>query len=495
MSNMVINTNVLALNAHRSMKATGISQARASQRLSSGLRINSAADDAAGLAISEKMRAQIRGLDMASRNAQDAISLVQTAEGGLQEISNMVQRIRELIVYASNDTMEHNDIGTGDRQKVQDEIDQLVQEIDSMAERVEFNKKTLVNGDWAGVPLDGGVSAATMIQAEAAFATEDAAFQALRADVAVAGDAVMDAKEAFRGFMDNSNILNAFDALVSMGAEFDDPATLSAVTAARDALQAARTVMRSNTVPPTGLLTTGPDETAWDDFLADEWDAVTTAVGAMDAALTADANFDAYRHGLHGGIIYGLLNSDAFTDAVDAAYDDLNDAVDLVEAAIPDWADALATVEIARALHRASPVEDRLYFQIGANANQGLRFSINSVKSDALHIGNGQGRSTISVLEATGADITNLLSTLDVAVSDVTTERSRLGAIQNRLDFTIRSLDISSENLSASESRVRDADMAKEMMNLTKANVLQQAAISMLAQANQAPQSILQLLR
>ena len=145
----VINTNVLALNSHRNLKNVGKSNAKASERLSSGLRINSAADDAAGLAISEKMRAQIRGLDMASKNTQDATSLIQTAEGGMQEIDNMLQRIRELTVQASNDTNENNTAGTGDRQKIQDEIDSLVGEIDSMAERTEFNKKKVINGDYS----------------------------------------------------------------------------------------------------------------------------------------------------------------------------------------------------------------------------------------------------------------------------------------------------------------------------------------------------------
>ncbi len=276
MSNMVVNTNVLALNAHRALKRTGGDQAKASARLSSGLRINTAADDAAGLAISEKMRSQIRGLDMASKNAQDGISLVQTAEGGLAEINNMVQRVRELTVQAANDTNTAED-----RAKIDLEITALGDEITSMASRVEFNKKTL---------LDGSTS--------------------------------------------------------------------------------------------------------------------TVA------------------------------------------------------------------------------------FQVGANAGQLVSLNLAS--------GFGVMGSTINTLTTAGGNASTIsanLSVIDAELTRVIDKRAEFGALQNRLEFTIKSLDISSENLTASESRIRDADMAKEMMKLTRSNVLQQAATNMLSQANQAPQNVLQLLR
>ena len=305
MSNMVINTNVLALNSHRAMKNVGAAQAQASARLSSGLKINTAADDAAGLAISEKMRAQIRGLDMASKNAQDGSSMVQTAEGGMQQITSMLQRTRELTVQASNDT---ND--AGDRAKIAGEIAQLFDEIDSMANRVEFNGKKLINGSFSGA-------------------------------------------------------------------------------------------------------------------------------------------------------------------------------------------------------------SNKVYLQVGANATQSIKFNIGGVTMSALTgVASGLADLSNAVLNSgtvnsataigfftsagsamTGTDINSLLSGIDQAISLVTDERAKLGAVQNRLDYTMKSLDISSENLSASESRIRDADMAKEMMKLTKTNVLSQAATSMLAQANQQPQNVLQIIR
>lgn len=282
MSNMVVNTNVLALNSHRNLAAVGGAQAKASQRLSSGLKINSAADDAAGLAISEKMRAQIRGLDMATKNAQDGISMIQTAEGSMQEINNMVQRIRELTVQASNDTNTSDE-----RAKIGDEVQQLTDEITAMAGRTEFNTKKLASGDFA---VTGGT---------------------------------------------------------------------------------------------------------------------------------------------------------------------------------------------------------KIALQIGANASQQIKFNIGDMTASSLGI---QSIAAQIKAASTSDDITKLLTTIDTAVKNVTNQRAALGAVQNRVEYTINNLKISSENLSASESRIRDTDMAKEMMNLTRANVLQQAATSMLAQANQAPQSILKLL-
>lgn len=279
MSNMVINTNILSLNAHRAMKSVGVAQATASARLASGLRINSAADDAAGLAISEKMRGQIRGLDQASRNAQDGISLVQTAEGGLTEVNNMVQRIRELTVQAANDTYQSED-----RDKIQNEIDQLITEIGSMAEKIEFNANKLFQG------------------------------------------------------------------------------------------------------------------------------------GAREFHFQVGAN------------------SDQLTTVA-------------IELDLEDFAASLSAI-----------------FTPGLSS-------------------------------LAGSDISSLIDDVNALLEVVTSERANLGAVQNRLEHTIKALDLTSENLSASESRIRDADMAKEMMELTKANVLQQAATSVLAQANQNPQNVLQLLR
>ncbi|GHU59585.1 flagellin [Clostridia bacterium] len=467
MSNTVVQTNVLALNAHRNMKTVGVLQSRSSQKLSSGYKINSAADDAAGLAISEKMRSQIRGLDMASKNSQDAQSLVQTAEGGLQEIDNMVQRIRELVVYASNDTNEQTDsaLDTGDRQKIQDEIDQLTSEIDSMSSRVEFNKKKLVNGDAVDDDARLGQIAAKVTQNESNFttsATKAADYVTTLTDggagAPIAGYDKLDAQIAAAGISTLTEYLTDKTTVPDVqageaGAKIDYATIISA--AATDTAQMA------------------------------SFEQIEHINGVLDAVNAWEA---AVKEG-------GVKLSKEEAEALDGLKAELSNMADMARAnkALTDE-EAAITKRQTGVTGTPGKVNNGLYFQIGANAGQGMQLSINKIKSDTLGIGNGAGQSTIDVRQETGFETTNILTTLDRALTTVTTERAKLGAAYNRLDYTMKSLDTSSENLSAAESRIRDTDMAKEMMNLTKANVLQQSSVSMLAQANQNPQSVLRLL-
>jgi flagellin len=287
---MRINHNIAALNTYRQLGAANNAQMSSMEKLSSGLRINKAGDDAAGLAISEKMRGQIRGLDMASKNSQDAISLIQTAEGALNETHSILQRMRELAVQSSNDTNTSDD-----RTALQNEVDELAKEITRIGNQTEFNQKKLLDGQGAS----------------------------------------------------------------------------------------------------------------------------------------------------------------------------------------------------------------SLTFQIGANEGQTLSLSINAMDAFSLGVGIGGAAATASsaatvssgISIATGASATAAITTIDSAIQAVSDERSKLGANQNRLDHTINNLNASSENLTAAESRIRDVDMAKEMMQQTKNSILSQAAQAMLAQANQQPQGVLQLLR
>lgn len=521
MSNMAINTNILALNSHRSLKGVGARQEKASNRLSSGYRINSAADDAAGLAISEKMRAQIRGLDMASKNSQDAISLIQTAEGGMQEVDNMLQRIRELLVQSSNDT---NDQETGaskaqgDRQKIQDEINQLVDEIDSMAGRVEFNKKKLIGGAYdsnANTPIQTITSTTTGMSdadklaaaeraleaevakitkpetadAETALPTSPAAWDTeakafLAALEGTDGDAVNTAYNALiaAGYDDSVTELNdlidkvkpqlaAYDALKNPvparpsdsveGAKYD-------IVYAADVISANKTTIDAETAAAVTATTMTADQKAASD-------ALTAALAGKDGAAIATA--------------YKALLKEGYNDNGGAALKKLTDSLKTTVAA---YDQAVEAKLIADATPAAST---DLYFQVGANSDQKLELNIGSVNATKLGLKDAAGEKTIDVVQATGADVTQYIDNLDTALTYVTSERSKLGAAQNRLEYTIKSLDISSENLTASESRIRDTDMAKEMMNFTQANVLQQAATSMLAQANQSKQGILQLLQ
>ncbi|GFN35859.1 flagellin N-terminal helical domain-containing protein [Tepidimicrobium xylanilyticum] len=274
MSNMVINNNLLAINAHRALKLTGGVQSKAVEKLSSGLRINRAADDAAGLAISEKMRAQIRGLNQASRNAQDGISLIQTAEGAINETHAILQRMRELAVQAANGTYQDED-----RALIQKEVAQLIEELDDITVKTEFNGMKLVDGSLSG----------------------------------------------------------------------------------------------------------------------------------------------------------------------------------------------------------------EITFHVGPNEDHAFSVSMVNAKASEL------GVADVDISTQSGAQ--KAITTINDAIIKVAEFRAELGAVQNRLEHTIKNIDISAENLQAAESRIRDTDMAKEMMNFVKSNILQQAATSMLAQANQAPQMVLQLLK
>jgi len=376
-------------------------QARSSARLSSGFRINSAADDAAGLGISENMRAQIRGLDQASRNAQDGISLIQTAEGALSTVNEMVTRIRELVVQSGNDT--NTD---ADRGRIQNEIDQLKSEISEVSQRTEFNTRTLLSG-----ALDGTMS--NIVANE------------------IGADGVNDAAtaEQFVRFIESIGQLN-------------EVTGWNIHAAPADATEAAEVVAVVNALQD--LVGSGT--------IAD--------LTALDAAVTAA-----------GGTLTGFSTLTVPpTDAAEAQ----------------EIADFITEMQ-----GFASQMEDggnEFTFQIGANANQQITVSIDNMDWNSI-----SGDLQIDLVDA-GSDVGALLDSLDETLGVVTAQRSELGAVQNRLEFTIQNLDISSENLSAANSRIRDADMAKEMMRLTQANVLQQAATAMLAQGNQAPQSILQLL-
>ena len=407
MANMVVRTNIFALNAHRNMKNVGAEQQRAANRLASGFRINSAADDAAGLAISESMRAQIRGLDQASRNAQDGQALINTAEGGMQEIQNMLQRIRELTVQAANDT--NTELN---REQISLEINNLLDEVDAMAGRVEFNGMELLTGNFSfnatGIAMGESIS--------------KLAQQIIAAAVPGVGDASV---------------------------TWHDPAAITA----GDLIDAA------------GLR---PLVTA----------------GAID--LTDDA------------VVAALLK----TVGVDITAAQVNK---LANPGVTSTAEANATIAALRA---ALPVfGGKLTFQVGANSTQTMQVGIADMRLRIGGLAPPAGTTTLGGAMApfmqtwtadiiTGGNVgSELIDKVEAGIQFVSMARADLGAVSNRLDFTSRSLDISSENLSDAESRVRNTDMAREMMRFTMSNVLQQAAVSMLAQANQLPNNLLQLLR
>ncbi|WP_107932749.1 flagellin N-terminal helical domain-containing protein [Ureibacillus chungkukjangi] len=352
------------------------------EKLASGLRINKAGDDAAGLAISEKMRGQIRGLDQASKNAQDGISMIQTAEGALNETHDILQRMRELSIQSSNDTNTDED-----RDALNKEFTQLKEEVDRIANTTEFNTQTLLNGN-----LGSKVGKA---------AEDDITGVAGIAKVTTSG-----------GLDAGTYTISKVDAEPDTG-----------VVAHYTATDGAGNTLKSTEDTGSGRLVF---------TVQDDEDNDTGVVG-----FTIETN---------GG--YEAASADGKKVVVEGG---------------------------------------ETQFQIGANRNQTIGLSINDMTSSGLQINN---------LDISGRDGAQSATTvLDSAIKSVSDERAKLGALQNRLDHTINNLNTSSENLTAAESRIRDVDMAKEMMEQTKNSILSQAAQAMLAQANQQPQGVLQLLR
>ncbi|OIQ52867.1 flagellin [Moorella thermoacetica] len=317
---MIINHNIFALNAYRNLTVTNSNMAKAMEKLSSGLRINRAADDAAGLAISEKMRGQIRGLNQAVRNAQDGISMIQTAEGALNETHAILQRMRELADQAANDTLT-----TADRTQIQKEINQLTEEIDRIGRTTEFNTQALLDGTFTGKKIQIGANPN----------------QDLTVDIGSMRAATVNTAAVSAGGL---NVAKVSGAVRVSGGEI-----------------------------------------------------VTTGGTVVNAVKFVNAN---------GNVVTGYAISVMTNSAANAAIKIFQDAID-----------------------------------------------------------------------------------------KVSTERSKLGAIQNRLEHTIANLSVASENLTAAESRIRDVDMAQEMMNFTRSQILSQAGTAMLAQSNQIPATVLQLLR
>ncbi|MCR8926816.1 flagellin [Priestia megaterium] len=410
---MRINHNIAALNTYRQFNSANNAQSKSMEKLSSGLRINSAADDAAGLAISEKMRGQIRGLDQASSNAQDGISLIQTAEGALNETHDILQRMRELSVQSANDTNTDDD-----RAEIQKEVDQLGKEIDRIAETTQFNTKNLLDGS-----MDKTQTAGANVNTNSSLK-------------GAGGVAIAAATEALNTLTDKDGN--------SLGIQAGDTVQVSYVKNGE-----------TKTVDLAG------DDTIADIVSAGDFGAAAVNAGKIEITATDNGS---------EGAVHGLTVTvkDANGNVRSGASSALSSFAETTQAT-DEQSDGSAT------------------FQIGANTGQNINLAIKDMGASALgvkdiKVGN-QGQANVAI------------KVMDEAIQKVSAERSKLGATQNRLDHTINNLSTSSENLTAAESRIRDVDMAKEMMNQTKNSILGQAAQAMLAQSNQLPQGVLQLLR
>jgi len=367
---MIINHNLQAMNAHRQLGMNQSNAAKSIEKLSSGLRINRAGDDAAGLAISEKMRGQVRGLNQAQRNSQDAISLIQTAEGAMNETHSILQRMRELAVQASNDTNTDQD-----RAELQKELNQLTSEINRIGNNTEFNQKKLLNGS----------------------------------------------QKLDTGFVSEAGKVDGGGLKMQVGANSAQNFTVDIFDMRAEALGIAGSAGSGASVGNATHITTG---------------SVNTGSGSY---YKADGSF--------------VSGADTYTT------------------------------------ENGSVINAELVAK-----------SSGAVFADGDHNkltdkGNASGAAVHALDIRDHEKATTAISVIDAAINQVSSERSKLGAFQNRLEHTISNLGNASENLQAAESRIRDVDMASEMMEFTRTNILSQASQAMLAQANQRPQSVLQLLQ
>ncbi|MFB4165219.1 flagellin [Alteribacillus sp. JSM 102045] len=586
---MIINNNIPAMNTHRQMGINQQANQNSMEKLSSGLRINKAGDDAAGLAISEKMRAQINGLDQASRNSQDGISMIQTAEGALSETHSILQRMRELATQASNDT--NVDV---DRDEIQKEMNELTSEINRIGNTTEFNTQEILKGDGGssldstglvdGGKLQGGedvdytqATQTTTITGAADHADDgiewdlngvsiDITFDGEEGNLADADETAEFLRTRLQEEIDNNDVLNGNYEVTGTGDEVT-------VTATEDGeFKGSAGTIGTETVTDTNGNTFGATAGGADSGTTTPAIAASTAVDFADLeggdAAETDANIEALvgtgmtingeqiefynaNDGEYSGEATGVNISDALVPTaasgkvdqlVTSIAEQVGGDIEGVELKAGDGAmqyfDEDGNAQTASTTHlviEASTAGESgndleisdggvkedfsASFQIGANQGQSLTVDINDMRANALGIsGTTAGGEVDGVEDAAftenrnvtdGTNSTNVEYALDVsthdsaaaaqtvinnAIESVSAERSSLGASQNRLEHTISNLDNSAENLSAAESRIRDVDMAAEMMEMTRSNILSQASQSMLAQANQQPQSVLQLL-
>lgn len=562
---MIINHNIAALNTHRQLSANTAATNKNIEKLSSGLRINRAGDDAAGLAISEKMRGQIRGLDQASRNAQDGISLIQTAEGALNETHSILQRMREISNQSANGTNTDTDRGA-----LQDEMNQLTSEINRIGNTTEFNTQKLLNGG-IGSGESGKLTQATSAKVTAATATAagttaasitidnqtfDLSGEVLGAtptdaDVKTLADKLGAKTSGGTKLSDlvdittdgaGSLVFTAKSTGTNSSISFSANDTVLGVTlAASKATGSPSTVERAGLQGTAALgatadtsiaagstfdITVGSESAVTvnlnDGATAKTYDTNNSDVNIANAArqdLIKDVNAALQKAGLDSKVTASLSKDNKIQfisetgkdiKLTDGAAGTLASATGLAFTTAGDLSAVKNVEQVVGA--GAQGVGFSTKFQIGANTGQSMSLTVNDMRASALGITGNAGqagftkansvtngtndvKSEAALNISTREDASKAIAVLDKATSTVSSERAKLGAVQNRLEHTINNLGTASENLTAAESRIRDVDMAKEMMEQTKNNILAQAAQAMLAQANQQPQGVLQLLR
>ncbi len=581
---MIIAHNLPAINTYNKKTSVETLQSKSMEKLSSGYRINRAGDDAAGLSISEKMRAQIRGLNQASRNAMDGISMIQTAEGALSEMQSCIQRMRELAIQAANDTNQEMD-----RQALQGEFGQLTSEINRIANTTEFNGMKLLDGSksehaalsdrtvikagilpasaiqysigatWEGTSThfkitDGQdpVGAGLKISADPSIAwgtldasvpntitiTKNAAKGTFTIDIDATDNAAVNMKidsdqMVLNGdtYMYNNHgitfqISKAEYEAAKDGSKVTIDLNKGEIAGTADATFANYTTENDWTANDRGLfslenLEVVAGSTADDDLRLAGVTSIRLKVEGAATATTSKYTVEYLdqtgnvinKEEIMPGVVMSATGASTTTSFESSGIKfDIVAALDATTAA--DNAEITINLAQKQGLDRLKngEADNSSAFHVGANAYQAIRMSFGDMRAQALGIvsnepGNGYTKErnvtngTDAALIEYSLDVTTLensniaITKLDYALNSVSQERSKYGAIQNRLEYTINNLNTGAENMQAAESRIRDVDMAKEMMNLTKTNILQQASQSMLAQAMQTPRGVLQLLQ
>lgn len=533
MAGMVVQHNLNAINANNKMNINVSGTKKATEKLSSGYQINRAGDNAAGLAISEKMRSQIRGLSQATKNANDGISLIQTAEGGLNETHSILQRMRELAVQSANGTYQDNT----DREAIQLEVDALKSEIDRIASSTEYNGMKLLDGSLGGskavtefgakygvVDAKSTDLAGSILTSNVAGAKVTIALGATKGGEAATWAA--DGKELVLNLVENETysqddidklIANA-DSRKADGIVADLSLKLkNGVMSATKAASTAETVagVRASAAAqdiPADLLTSAisgfGDQIA---ITSNSYGADTRKISIVTDAQAGKENVTTTKADTAGAkdgeFVIHLSTGKEYTE---------RDIQDLLKAEGLDYSIAITdknapdgdvsvkfdvkTVDATKyqftmangagiGKEEVATTGKGLTFQIGANGveDQRVTLNVNDMSSTAIGVANAD----VSTQDAANKAI----DMVDAAVKTVSMQRAGLGALQNRLEYTVNNLTTTNENLTAAESQIRDTDMATEMINYTKNNILQQASQAMLAQANQQPQAILQLLQ
>ena len=449
----IINTNIASLTAQRNLNSSQSSLATSLQRLSSGLRINSAKDDAAGLAISERFTTQIRGLNQAIRNANDGVSFAQTAEGALSTGSDALQRIRELAVQSINDTN-----SSSDRQALNDEVSQLIAEVNRISNSTQFNGQNILDGTLSTLTFQVGANQNQTIQVSGV----DARTSQLGARVSTSSSFTSAAIAAFTNIVVNGNTVD-----LSAATTTDDVVNSINAVSANTGVQALKATTTSTATAGLAITTTGVVSINSVQVSVTNGDATNTA-----AAINAVSTQTGVTATINGANIV-LSNSDGSDIVVD------NTGTGQLG--------GVATTETFQAgVTLAGEVASGAFTVTGGG---------NDVNGTALGAATQSDQTLTGVDVLTGANANQALLTLDFALQQISGLRAELGAVQTRFESTIANLSVTTENQSAARSRIRDADFAAETAELTRNQILQQAGIAILSQANAQPQNVLALLQ